>query len=418
MNIKTLFGKKEKPTPPPEELKTLANMGKETGAGKRILEYTQKAVSIIRQDIKTYKDSRSLAQSEEPKNYGIQLLYIDILLDALLTSQIENRKNQVFSIDFKLKNKSKEEDAEQTLLLKKLPSFRKLIHAVLDSKYNGYTLVELILIKLDDGTLDVDVKIIPRTNVVPQTGLFYPDYSEDKNIKYRELKEYGTWILEFNTGDLGLLNKAVPHVLFKRFAQSCWSELCEICGIPPRYIKTNTQDPAMLKRAESMMTDLGAAPWFIIDESESFEFAKTDGNKGEVYQSLIALCNNEISLLTSGAIIGQDTKNGNRSKEESSQNVLWELVKSDMAMFEEAFTTIILPAYLKLGILKGDLTGEFEPAPDLESLWKYTEGALQNGYVVETEWFKNTFGVMITGERKETTPKDSKQTLSIEAVFD
>ncbi|WP_446662918.1 phage portal protein family protein, partial [Flavobacterium psychrophilum] len=35
-----------------------------------------------------------------------------------------------------------------------------------------------------------------------------------------------------------MLNKAVSHVLFKRFAQSCWSELCEIYGIPPRVLKT------------------------------------------------------------------------------------------------------------------------------------------------------------------------------------
>jgi hypothetical protein len=411
ISLKNIFGKKETAVQ-----QTLANMGKPT-QGKRVLEYTKKAVSIVRQDIKTYKEARQAALSDEPKNYAVQLIYNDAILDALMTSQIENRKNQIFSIDFKLKNKAGEVDEEQTLMLKKLPAYRKLLHAVLDSKYYGYNLIELSLVKRDDGTIDVDVSVIPRTNVVPQTGLFYPDYSEDKNIKYREMAEFGIWILEFNSGDLGLLNKAVPHVLFKRFAQSCWSELCEICGIPPRFLKTNTQDPAMLKRAEAMMSDLGAAPWFIIDESESFEFAKTDGNKGEVYQSLITLCNNEISLLVSGAIIGQDTVNGNRSKEQSSQDMLWELVKSDMALFEEKFNTIILPALIKIGILKGEVVGEFEPAPDLDSLWKYTQGILNSNYSVDANWLKTTFGVEVTGE-KTTAPANSKQTLSIEAIFD
>lgn len=418
MNILQKLLSKFEPAPKQETLKSLAQSG--TGEkGKRVLEYTKKAVSIVRQDIKTYKEARQAALSDEPKNYAVQLIYNDAILDALMTSQIENRKNQIFSIDFKLKNKAGEVDEEQTLLLKKLPAYRKLLHAVLDSKYYGYNLIELSLVKRDDGTIDVDVNVIPRTNVVPQTGLFYPDYSEDKNIKYREMAEFGTWILEFNSGDLGLLNKAVPHVLFKRFAQSCWSELCEICGIPPRFLKTNTQDPAMLKRAEAMMGDLGAAPWFIIDESESFEFAKTDGNKGEVYQSLITLCNNEISLLVSGAIIGQDTVNGNRSKEQSSQDMLWELVKSDIALFEESFNTIILPALLKIGILKGDVTGEFEPAPDLESLWKFTQGILDSNYAVDPAWLKTTFGVEVTGERAtNNTPNNTKQTLSIEAIFD
>ena len=36
------------------------------------------------------------------------------------------------------------------------------------------------------------------------------------------------WIQYIFNYDYGLLNKAVPHVLFKKFAQSCWSELCEI----------------------------------------------------------------------------------------------------------------------------------------------------------------------------------------------
>lgn len=415
MNILQRWLGKSDPIPQQETLKTLAN-GVEKG--KSILPYVTKAVSIVRQDIKTYKEARQLAQSDEPKNYGLQMLFTDTMIDALLTSLIENRKNQIFSIDFKLKNKAGEIDEEQTLLLKNLPAYRKLLHAVLDSVYYGYNLVELALVKKVDGTMDVSVTVLPRTNVVPQLGLFFPDYSEDKSVKYRELKEFGTWILEFNTGDLGLLNKAVPHVLFKRFAQSCWSECCEIQGIPPRYIKTNTQDPAMLKRAEAMMSDLGAAPWFIIDESESFEFAKTDGTKGEIYQNLIALCRNELCVLLNGAVIGQDTVNGNRSKEDSSQNMLWELVKSDMALFEEAFNTIILPALLKIGILKGDLRGEFEPAPDLESLWKFTQGILNSNYTVDPEWLKTTFGVEVTGERATNNTPSSKQTLSIEAIFD
>lgn len=367
---------------------------------KRFLPYKLKAVSRTRQDIKSWNNNLATAQAEEPKNHGLQLMYDEIMIDALLTSQVENRKRQVFSVPFVLRNEGGEVDEEQTNTLKKLPAYRKLTEAGLDSGNYGYNLVELSLAPSLDGTMSLNVDTIPRTNVVPQTGTFYPDYSEDKGIKYREMPEYGTYILEFNSGGLGLLNKAVPHVLFKRFAQSCWSELCEIYGIPPRVMKTNTQDTTMLNRAEQMMRDMGAAAWFIIDETESFEFAKGVATNGEVYENLIKLCNNEMSLLLSGAIIGQDTVNGNRSKEESSQNMLWELVQSDMAMLEEYWNSIIIPALIKHGILKGNVRFEFEKTEDIAQLWTMTKDALQY-MTVDIEWIKKKFGIEVTGERQQ-----------------
>jgi len=97
------------------------------------------------------------------------------------------------------------------------------------------------------------------------------------------MPEYGAWILEFGQpGELGLLNNCVPHVLMKRFAQSCWSELCEIYDIPPRVMKTNTHDRGMVTRAEKMMKDMGSAAWFIIDGSEEFEFAQGVSTNGDV----------------------------------------------------------------------------------------------------------------------------------------
>lgn len=288
---------------------------------------------------------------------------------------------------------------------------------MLDSIYYGYNLIELELIKDFQSQSNINVHVIPRANVVPQTGLFYPDYSEDTFTKYREMREFGTWILEFNTGEMGLLNKAVSHVLFKRFAQSCWSELCEIYGIPPRVMKTNTQDPTMLNRAEAMMKDMGAAAWFIIDESEKFEWATGVQTNGDVYNNLINLCNNEMSLLISGAIIGQDTKNGSRSKDTASQEMLWNLVQSDMQMLEEIWNKTIIPALLNIGILKGDVRFEFEPSEDLKQLWAITKDALEF-YKVDAEWVKTKFGVEITGEREEPVAKEKAKKLSAETEED
>ncbi|SUJ26439.1 Mu-like prophage protein gp29 [Sphingobacterium spiritivorum] len=371
---------------------------------RRKLPYTPKSVFRTRKDIKDWNiATNAFNNAEEPSNYRIQLLYNEIQTDALLYSQKENRNRQLFSSTIRLIKPDGEVDEEQSDLLRNLPIYRKLTQAMLDSEDYSNSLCELEFKKSASGSLYIDCTTLPRTNVVQQKGLFYPDYTNPLgSIAYREMPEYGTWLLEFNSGDIGRLNRTVSHVLFKRFAQACWSELCEIFGIPPRVIKTNTQDATMLDRAEKMMQDTGSAPWFIIDDAESFEWGESATTKGEVFESLISLCNNEISLVMSGAVIGQDTKFGNRSKDESAQEMLWLLVQSDMALVTEYWNTIALPALVKLGVIKGERRFEFAPSEDIGQLWKFTEGLLPYKEI-DNGWLKDKFGVEITGDRAKTT---------------
>lgn len=386
----SLFGKKEQ--------SSLA-AGTDKKDGKK-LNWKSRSVSEAKSNVQLWKQAETLALSETPKNYALQLIIEDAKKDALLTSQIENRKNQVFSSEFRLLKPNGEKDEEQTKSLKKLPLYRFLNHQKLDALYHSYSHVELSYKTLVNGKTILVGDKIPRTNIVPQSGLFYPDYSDDQGvIEYRKLPEFGIWILEYMQDGLGLINKAIPHVLFKRFAQSCWVELCQIYGIPPRWMKTNTQDQNMLDRAEQMMKDMGSAAWYVIDDTEEFGFAQGTSTNGDVYNSLITLCSNEMCLLICGAIIAQDTKNGSRSKDESAQEILWLLVQSDMAMLEEQWNSISIPALQKHGIIKGDVTFEFEPSEDTPALFKMVTELLPH-FEIDPEWIKEKFGIEVTGLKK------------------
>ncbi|WP_017258410.1 phage portal protein family protein [Pedobacter arcticus] len=377
---------------------TNSKIGKTTQ--KSVLPWKLKSVSVSRQDIQSWKQSESMAQfAEEPKLWPQQLLYNEIMKDALLTSQLENRKQQLFSAQFSIKLNDEVQDGASKAL-SNMKAYSSLVTAIFESQFYGNSLVEL---SFDKGQLVA--KTLPRTNVVPQKGLFYKDYTDDNSpTPYREIREFGTWVLEFDNGDLGLLNKAVPHVLFKRFAQSCWSELCEIYGIPPRVLKTNTQDTAMLSRSEQMMKDMGAAAYFIIDETEQLDFAQGVATNGDVYKSLIAFCNSEISLLTTGALIGQDTTNGSRSKDEAAQEMLWLLVQADMRLVEQYMNNTIFPALVNIGVLPQGVSFEFSEAEDTKQLFEFTKGFLSD-YDVEPKWIKEKFGVEVTQKKKELPPK-------------
>ncbi len=360
---------------------------------KRVLAHVPKTTARTRQDIGKWNTAQNLTTVEEPKNFLIQAMFTEVGIDALLTSQMQNRLQKCLSFPFRLLTESGEEDVEQTALLKKSAAYIQITTAIWEKKIYGYNLIEL---QLAGQTLIANT--LPRQNVVPQNGRFYADYTEDKFIEYRTMKEFGKWILEFNSGELGLINKAVPHVLFKRFAQSCWSELCEIYGIPPRVLKTNTQDVAQLNRAEAMMRDMAAAAWFIIDSEETLEWAQGNNPSGDVYQSLMNFCNNELSLLLTGAVKGQDTKNGSRSKDESGKEQLNELVHADLTSITQEWNNTVIPALVAIGFLKGNPTLEYSKAEDTNILFKRFVETLPF-YNVDAEWAKKTFGVEIIGER-------------------
>lgn len=382
-----------------------------------------KAMARTRADVLTWKSALAMAENiDNPKLYPYYNLVKDMLLDAHTTSQIKNRKLKTLSANFSIKKANGETHTELTSQLQKSVWFGDIIGYILDSEYFGYTLIELnrqVATRGNDDVpfSDVEVTLVPRQNVIPQKGIILKDYTDDKGLDYLNASEYGTWLLDFGgVGDLGLINKAIPHILFSRFAQSCWSELCEIYGIPPRVMKTNTRDRQAFNRAERMMTDMGAAAWFIIDETEQFEWATTGvPSTGEVYDGLIKLCRDNISLLISGAIIGQDTKYGSKGKEVSSQDMLQALVDADQTMVEQYMNDKVLPALYAIGVLPEEgLSLVYDQVEDLGELWTRTKEILPYKEVSD-DWIKEKFGIEVIGNK---APVSNLQAAQLSAFFD
>lgn len=376
------------------------------GTGKNYVSgIVPKTISQTRKDIKEWLSSQSLALApENAKRFPYYNLIAEILKDLHLRSQINNRMLKSLSRPFVIKDKGGKIDEELTNLLNNQNFIYGINKAILETVYFGHSLIEFNYI---NGVLTTT--LIPRQNVDPVKGYLFLDYTDDKKIEYRKQNEYGSWLLEFGEPkDLGLLNGCVPHVLFKRFAQSCWSELAEIYGIPPRVMKTNTQDKVMTNRAKQMMQDMGSAAWFIIDDSESFEFAKGVSTNGDVYKSLITLCNNEMSMGISGAVVGQDTANGSNAKETASISIVQDLVDSDLTLLEQTWNTTVIPGLVLLGIVPEGSTFCYDPTEDLGQLWKMTTEAA-NFLEIDPEWVKTKFGIEVIGAKKA----DAGQKLSL-----
>jgi phage gp29-like protein len=351
----------------------------------------QKSISQTRRDIADWKRAKQLATSpKEPKAYLLQDVFADVTGDALLTSQMNNRREQTISAPYEMMTPEGKPDEKTTGIIGEIPTVTDILGYIWDSEWYGSSVIEQSVDKGGDK-----VTLINRRNIIPSNGRFYPDTSMNNYLEYRDTREFGGWILEFDSGGAGLLDKVVPHVLFKKFAQSCWSELCEIYGIPPRVMKTDTRDPAMLDRAEAMMRDIGAAAWFIIDNTENFEWAKGMDTDGDVYGNLINLCNNEISMLVSGAVIGQDTKNGNESKEKISIALLDRLVNADKRMAETYMNTVVIPSWIRIGRIPATASRfRFKAVEDTDKLWTYARELLPYKEV-DNDFIEEKFGIRI-----------------------
>lgn len=366
---------------------------------KRLIQ--TKSMSIMRKDMATWRSALQQATNvDNPKMQKLIEHYSEVMDDLLVDSQIENRWNMTKGSDFTLSDRnSKKVNEDATITLKQAVWLPELIGYILDTLNYGHSLVELT--KDEDGTLKLG--LIPRQNVIPRKGLMLFDVSDDKGRLYRNEGEYGLWWFEFGKeDDLGKLRKAVPVALFKKFTQSCWAELCEIYGIPPRYLKTDTRDPEMMAAAQSMMRDMGSAAWWIIDQEEELQFANAVGGNGDVYNNFIGHCNSELSLFASGTILGQDTKNGNRSKEEISFKQLKERVKADKKYVEDYMNSVVMHALYRIGIIPDNLIFAFSQEEDLEALWKMVTEASAN-YEVDPKWISEKFGIKIIGKRKQQT---------------
>lgn len=365
-----------------------------------------KQAPIVRRDISDWRNAKlDATRADNPRFVRLQELYDHIMVDAHLSSQILLRKSQTLSAEYAITSADGKAHDQATDTIRNLPAFRDILSLILDSQLFGYSLIELT--PSADGS-NPSVTLIDRRHIDPVNGILYPSQSDFTGIPYRDIREYGRTVLEFYSGDLGILDKAVPHVLYKRFAQSCWSEFCEICGMPPRYIKTNTQDQALRESYERMLSNVGSGANYVIDTDDEIGFADTNATDGSVYSGLINLCTDELSLLINGAVLGQDTEFGSNSKEQTSAALNLEIVHADQAYIEQHVNATVLPALAHLGIIPQGLLFRFSEQEDSAQLFDQAMRAAQY-FDIDPAWIKEKFGIQVTGIRAMGAPQLSDQ---------
>lgn len=365
---------------------------------------TEKQASQTARDMQHWRSAKQVATRVDlPKRDLLDDLVNDLLYDTHLSSQMELRRDRSLAKPYTILKADGSTDEETTALLSQSGAFSTLMQIALETPFFGHSLVEIL--PTPEGLFTAN--LLPRRHVVPKLGWILFDLSDSKGYDYRSDPGYGKTLIEMgDPNDLGILFDCAPATIYKRYAMASWSEFCEIYGIPPRVLKINTDDSEAMQRAADMMQRMGSANWAIVDKDEDLSFAAGVSDNGNIFQKLIYAAKEDVSLKICGATLGQDTQYGNRSKEESSLELLEAKCSSDRRMLERIMTSTVLPALARQGFIPEGLRFSYPQEEDKEALWTRTVSLLPY-YNVDEEWIRNTFGVEIT-EAKSQLPFGGK----------
>ena len=371
---------------------------KATGAAQLIDRITRRQAYDTARDMADWRRAKREAKRiERPRRIRLVELLEELLHDTHLSSQVDLRIERSLERPYTIQDSSGVCDEERTRMLSALPAWGDLLKTLLMTPMWGHSVMEIT--PTGDDQL-FTYTLIPRQHVVPQEGIILTDLSDDDGIHYRELREYGTSIIEVGAReDLGILFDCAPDTIYRMHAKASWSEFCEIYGIPPRILKMDTLDTEAFNRAVQMMQQMGAANWAIVDQTEELTFGTGVSDNGSIFQNLITAAEQSVSLKICGAVVGQDTLHGNRSKEESAQELLDSKCAADRRLLERYCNTIVLPALYKMGVLPDGLRLVYEGEDDTETLFQRTTQLLPH-YEVDPEWIRERFGVEVTGRRE------------------
>lgn len=362
-------------------------------------------ISRAKKDINAWRSALQQAENvDKPKRLLLYNLYDELVLDAHLIAEIDKRLLAFLGAEFNLMDEGGTANPEATALLKKQWFFDLMRQAWWSMAY-GHSLIDTHTIT-SEGFIG-SIKLVPRRHVIPEKGLIIKNQSDEVGLNYREDPNTWRWMFEIgNPDELGFLNAAAPHVLYKRFAQGAWTEFCELFGMPVRYAKTNTNDANSLNRLDKMLKEMATASYAVINHDEELEFIETAKSDGLVYQGLINLCDAALSKLVNGAVIGEASQGGSRSKEEVGLQIQQMKWNADKKWFESIMNEQIIPKLVEMGYPLSGLLFEFEKQKDTAAHWAMVKDMLTT-YDIDPSWIEENFNVPVI-QRSNTVKPTAK----------
>lgn len=366
--------------------------------------------SLSVQNIKTWKDALTLAQlPDSPNRLPLLQVYDSILIDSHLQSILESRILRILGSKFKFINKAGTENKDLNNLFKKKWFMQFLTHAMW-SRFLGTGVVELW--DLDELGELTYCGLIPRENTLPKKGLIVKEVGDEKGYPYKEGPLENYYIQIGENDDLGILAKAAPDALTKKFAKAAWAEYVEKYGIPPRVVTTDSHNDKRIQELADMLQAMVSNHWVVLQGNEKLEMMPTSGvDAHSTFDNLIKRMNSEMSkriLGQDGTTDSSDTK-GTYGSLKVLENVADDRHDSDKAFMDYLINDellwrleLISPAYSALREHRFEWDDSKELTP--EELVKLVTQITGAGYIVDPKYIEEKTSLPIIGRIDQAQP--------------
>ncbi len=317
------------------------------------------------QDLASWK--RALQAAQAPENPNRTLLYDvydNILVDNHLSSIVESRALHVLGSPFKVVDSDGKHNTDLIKLLQG-PWFEQFLAHTMSSRFWGPTLVELMVessnvknkrLGTQHRPITQQIAQIAQTVLIPRRNCRFDkeevlrEASDENGIAYSKPPYVNTVIQIGDTEQFGLLYKAAPMAMAKKYALGSWTQYVEKFGVPFLSVTMDTPNPTREKMLAKIMQNMGSAGWGIFSKGEELNTVDTPSTSAEkLFDTLIERTNKEMSKLILGQTMTTDD-GSSRSQAEVHRQVAEGRHLSDKTFVKNIVNTQLLPRLTLLGV--------------------------------------------------------------------
>lgn len=401
------FGSDNIGQPDPTTTKTLNVDVKKTPSGAKVVERVMKTqLTRSRANIKKWVDAVAIAESTtSPNRTELMRVFQELDRDAHLKSIMTQRLNAVISTPFYIM-RNDEIDDESTKVFQKT-WFTDFVKYAVDSIFYGHSLIQLGDIM--DGEFD-SVSIVPRQYVQPEVGKIRTQMGAQPSVDYTS-GAFANWVVPVGRpDDLGVMNNAVPLLIYKKDVLSAWSEYADMFGSPVRIGRTDIENEAKKTNMDDMLQNMGSMAWGTFDRDDMLEYVETSkADAFNVFEQMVEVANKELAKLFLGQTGTTDEKSfvGSAEVHERVANTYSQV---DRKFIESVVNKQLIPICVKHGLVPDGSVFKYDFTETLSLLQKADiVQKLGQFYEFDAEWVSKQFGIPVTGVKSSIpTPGDAE----------
>lgn len=351
-------------------------------------------------DVGHWRDA--IRAADRGKRERLYQLYKDVIIDNVLGRAIEKRIEAITNAELLFIRDGKPVPEMDTII--DSPVMEELLTEIMNARFWGISVIELI-----PGDT-IEVFNIPREHIRVDLKQIMINPGDESGIPYQD----DDFLVPVGKGDMGLILRAAPYVIYKRGGFGDWAQFAEIFGMPFKLGKYAGHDDNTRKELEEALDKAGSSPWLVVPKESDVELkdGSVAAGGGDLFDKLRKACNEEILI----GILGNTmtTVDGSsRSQSETHKEVEEGTNKADRRFVQRVLNTLILPRLEKRGYPVKNGYFQFTDGGENITLKEQSEihATLINevGLEIDEDWLHEFYSVPKAKVKKKTDPDPPKK---------